>query len=150
MRRPDFRNKTTLILTSILALLVASSIWITYTVVSFGFLSVKVHDEDIDLSFHIPAAVVMVIMPFVPDEILREAVEEVNEAAPVARAFIAEISRCPDFVIVSVDSDEERVRVHKKGRHLLVEVDDGESSVRVKMPLKAAGYVMSRLEKAAA
>ncbi len=150
MRRPDFRNKTTLAITCVLALLVGSSIWITYTVASFGLLSVKIHDDDVDLSIQMPAAVVMLVMPFVPDEVLREAVDEINEAAPVARAFIAEISRCPDFVIVSVDSDDERVKVRKKGRHLLVEVDDGESSVRVKMPLKAADYVMSRLEKAAA
>lgn len=147
MRPADLRKPRNIVIASLLLAVVVAWGWLTYTVVSFGMLSVRVHEEcGPDIAISIPGAVVLCVMPLIPDQALREAGAEIERSAPIVHAVLAELSRSPDFTIVCVEEPGERVNVHKRGRDLLVEVDDGDTSVRVKLPLKAAGYVLSRLE----
>jgi hypothetical protein len=149
MRPGDLRKPRNIVIASLLLAFVVAWGWLTYTVVSFGMLSVRVHEAcGPDIAISVPGAVVLCVMPLIPDQALREAGAEIERAAPIVHAVLAELARSPDFTIVRVEEAGERVNVHKQGRNLLVEVDDGDTSVHVKLPLKAADYVMSRLESA--
>lgn len=61
-----------------------------------------------------------------------------NRWYPMADALFREIERCPDAVLVSVDSPAERVRIEKKRGMIIVEVDDSGDHVRVAVPARFA------------
>ena len=150
MRLGDLRRPRHIAIASLaLAFLVAWG-WLTYTVVSFGMMTVRVREasSDFDLSISCPGALALVVLPLVPANALREAGAEIERAAPIVHAALAELRRAPDFTLVSVVECDDRVNVHKRGGNLLVEVDDGDTSVRVKLPLRTADYVLSRLAAA--
>lgn len=109
---------------------------------------VKEATSDLDLAISCPGAIALLVLPLVPTDALREAGAEIERAAPIVHTVLAELKRSPDFTLVSVEECGERVNVHKRGGSLLVEVDDGDTSVRVKLPLKTAEFVLSRLAAA--
>jgi hypothetical protein len=149
MQLPNLRRPRNIALMSLLLAFVIAWGWLTYTVVSFGMLTVRVRaaTRDLDIAISCPGAIALLVMPLVPDEALREAGAEIERAAPIAHTVLSELARAPDFTLVQVEDCGERVNVHKKGRNLLVEVDGGDTSVRVKVPLRTADYVLSRLER---
>jgi len=150
MQLRDLRKPRHIAIASLLLAFVIAWGWWTYTVVSFGMMTVRVREasRDFDLSISCPGAVALLVLPLVPADALREAGSEIERAAPIVRTLMAELRRAPDFTLVSVEECDERVNVHKRGGDLLVEVDDGDTSVRVKLPLRTADYVLSRLAAA--
>ncbi len=150
MPRVDLRRPRHIAIASLaLAFLVAWG-WLTYTVVSFGMLTVRVKEatNDCDLALSCPGALALLVLPLIPADVLRDAGSEIERAAPIVHAALAELRRSPDFTLVSVENCGERVNVRKRGGNLLVEVDDGDTSVRVKLPLRTADYVLSRIAAA--
>jgi hypothetical protein len=150
MQLRDLRKPRHIAVASLLLAFLVAWGWLTYTVVSFGMLTVRVKEatSDLDLAISCPGAIALVVLPLVPADALREAGAEIERAAPIVHAVLAELKRSPDFTLVSVEECGERVNVHKRGGNLLVEVDDGDTSVRVKLPLRTADYVLSRLAAA--
>ncbi len=149
MNRGFLRNRRHIIIAGILAVLILSSVWVTYTVLSFGMLHICVQEPDgPQIALSIPGAIVLAVLPFIPDGVWHDAADEIAPAGAIVRTALAELRRCPDFRMVHVQGRHEQVVVRKKGSSLLVEVEDGETSVRVKVPLKAAAYVVKHIERA--
>jgi len=150
MQRLDLRQPRHIAIAGLaLAFLVAWG-WLTYTVVSFGMLTVRVKEAttDLDIAISCPGAIALLVLPLLPADALREAGAEIERATPIVHTVMAELRRSPDFTIVSIEECGDRVNVHKRGRNLLVEVDDGDTSVRVQLPLRTADYVLARIAAA--
>ena len=84
-----------------------------------GVIRVSV-DEDRQNGDHVhlvvPAVIVPVAMRLVPEHDLDRAVREAGPYMPVLEALSKELSRLPDFELVSVDSPEDHVRIRTEGR----------------------------------
>lgn len=101
-----------------------------------------------EVHVRMPAVLAQAALRFVPDRILTEPAREVREWMPLVRAVSAELSKSPDGVLLEIRSPEEQVRVVKKGRRLLIDVDGAEERVHVVMPLALVGTVLSRFDQA--
>lgn len=84
----------------------------------------------------VPALMVEVGMRFVPARRLRDASAHIRPWLPAIRAASAELERCPDVTLVEVESRTEHVRIFKGGGTLRVDVQDGEDTVHVSMPVE--------------
>jgi hypothetical protein len=93
----------------------------------------------------LPAAAAPVAVWLTPKEKLREAAKEAGPYMPAVLAATDELARCPDFTLVEVNSPHEKVRISKKGSHLVIDVDDANETVHVSVPLGAARLVASQL-----
>ncbi|MBM3316353.1 MAG: hypothetical protein FJY75_00730 [Candidatus Eisenbacteria bacterium] len=52
------------------------------------------------------------------------------------------LDRCPDGVLVEVESSDDKVRIEKRGRHLIVVADTPDEAVRVQVPMAAVGALL--------
>lgn len=93
----------------------------------------------------LPAAVAPVGVWLAPKGKLREAAREAGPYLPALEAAAQELARCPDFVLVQVESPHEKVLVTKRGGHLVIDVDDENETVHVSVPLEAARLIASQL-----
>ena len=93
----------------------------------------------------LPAAVAPVGVWLAPKEKLREVEEKAGPYLPALAIAAAELERMPDFTLLEVTSPREKVRIHKKSGHLVIDVDDANETVHVSVPLKAARVVAAQL-----
>lgn len=115
-----------------------------------GMVSVRVDErspDGDDVNLCIPAALVWVAMPLIPDKAFAHMGREIDTLSPVAQAVCRELAKCPDCLLLSATSPSESVEIQKKGACLVVHVEDGDSEVHVSIPLKTAAYVMRRVER---
>ncbi len=98
-----------------------------------------------DIRLILPAAVAPVGVWLAPKAKLREAADESAPYLPALSIAAAELERLPDFTLVEVTSPREKVRIHKKSGHLVIDVDDVNETVHVSVPLKAARVVATQL-----
>jgi len=113
-----------------------------------GVIRVSV-DEDRQNGDHVhvvvPAVIVPVGMRFVPERDLDRAVREAGPYMPVLEALSKELSRLPDFELVSVDSPEEHVRIRTEGRRLVIDVREPGETVHVSYPLATLRHLAENL-----
>jgi hypothetical protein len=113
-----------------------------------GMLTVQVHEAGGDnVSIRLPAALAIAALELVPDEVLGRKMERSCQWAPVLRSLTRDLAKCPDCVLVAVDSPHEFVRIAKKGRHLLVDVRDAGDRVHIAVPFAMISSVMARIER---
>lgn len=108
---------------------------------SEGFLRIKVDEKQPDgthFSLIVPAALVPATLHFVPKQHLADASENVRPYLPIIDAAIPALEKCPDGVFVEVIDPEEHVIISKAGGSLVIDVNDSEETVHVKVPLRAA------------
>ena len=107
------------------------------------------------VSIHVPAGLANLALDLVPDSLIEEALSavamdvstEVAPLLPAVRAAWNEFAAAPDFVLVEVRSDDELVRIEKKGKSLLIRVDSGGGeAVRVSVPIKTIGKLLRKVE----
>ena len=103
--------------------------------------------EGLDLSLRVPAFLVRTALAFVPSQAFDEVRHEIDEVLPLASAACEELSRCPDGVLVQVDSRDENVVVEVRGRELRVDVTSWNERVSVGIPLDLVEDVVRRLER---
>jgi hypothetical protein len=136
-------------LLAVLAVLVIASLWISVQIFEGGLLSVSVAGECIPggrVQFAVPGFLLWTVMPAViPEEARAEMADHAHHWLPVTRVALAELARCPDFVLASVETPAEYVRVEKRGRHLLFQVDADEMKIRAKVPLRSLGLMFQCL-----
>jgi hypothetical protein len=113
-----------------------------------GVIRVSV-DEDRQNGDHVhvivPAVIVPAAMRFVPERDLDRAAREAGRYMPVLEALSKELSRLPDFELVSVDSLEEHVRVRTEGRRLVIDVREPGETVHVACPLSTLRHIAEDL-----
>ncbi len=100
------------------------------------------------LSVPVPISLVQGALSFAPDEARNvELPADAGRQMAVARNFVDELRRQPDFELVRVDEADEHVVVRKQGDVLAVDVDgrNGEN-VHVRLPLHAAAEILSQVE----
>lgn len=126
--------------------LIGSSMW------NSGMIHVQVHEKcggGTSFGAHVPAAIVPVALQFAPDEVWDEIRSELGseapQAVPILRAALRELSRCPDGVLVDVQSRDEIVSIEKKRGAIEIYVDTPDEVVRISVPLGSVGTVLSRL-----
>ena len=93
----------------------------------------------------VPAGLANVAIALTPRALVRDVVDELDPGLLSAvRAGVEELERTEDFVLVDVTSSDESVRIEKRGKRLLINVDGDDGRFRVAIPL---GTVRSALRK---
>ncbi|MBS1841029.1 MAG: hypothetical protein JSS69_09970 [Acidobacteria bacterium] len=85
--------------------------------------------------FWVPAAAVPAALHFVPDDKLQEAADRAREALPIAEVVAEELEKYPNVEFVSVDSQEEHVKISVRDGKVYVDVRDHEDDVHVAVPV---------------
>ena len=115
---------------------------LAWSVHSAGMLEVDIQSKGpggCDISgIRIPAALGHVAIAMIPGHMMGLEGPEMDIWPPLVRAACSELSRCPDFTLVEVHTDDEHVRVRKQGRQLIVDVDTYDERVHVTVPLGVA------------
>jgi hypothetical protein len=101
------------------------------------------------LRLAVPAILVPVALKFVPRDVWREPAAQAQPWMPVVKAASDELAKCPDGTFVEVRSRNEWVNIAKRGRSLVVDVDDDGDSVHFSFPIYLLGSVAHRLEASA-
>jgi len=92
--------------------------------------------------FWLPAAAVPAAMHFVPDDRLQEAADQAREALPIAQIVATELEKLPDTEFVSVDGDNEHVKVSVRRGKVYVDVQDHDDDVHVAVPVSTIRDIM--------
>jgi len=95
----------------------------------------------------VPAAVVPLALPFVPDKDLQEAAEQVRPWLPAIEAATEELARCPDGPLVQVTSPHEKVSIVKRGDSLVIDVDDANEKVHLSVPVKLVSVIAGQIAR---
>ena len=119
----------------------ASSMWLHVRVEEDGGAKVKVN---------VPISMVEKALTMVPDRHLRHARIELDDcchewSAEDMRELWQEIKNSPDMTFVTVEEDDEKVKVWKEAGHLLVQVREhgDQEVVDVKVPLRVVDALLS-------
>lgn len=94
----------------------------------------------------VPLVAAQVAAGFVPREARRLDVGEARRYLPVANEVLKALAEAPDGELVRVDRPNERVRIAKVGRDLVIEVKNAEGEVSVDVPIGLATAVLTDLE----
>jgi len=95
--------------------------------------------------FWVPAAAVPAALHFVPDEKLQEAAEHAREALPIAQIVAAELENYPNAEFVTVDGDQQHVKVSVRDGKLYVDVQDHGDEVHVAVPVSTIKDVVENV-----
>lgn len=142
MRHPFFRV-TLAILVAMLVVFTGTAAALAATVAVTGFAHVEVDDpESGSISVPVPAlavdAALAVASVAIPAEEKARMRRDIEPYRPLLAALANELERCPDATLVEVESPRESVRIEKRGRNLVVDVDDraGDTRVHVTLPMR--------------
>ena len=145
------REKRTIAIVGAIVLFWAASIAaVAVVVLRAGMITVQVRDDSPcgeNISLRLPGALVVAALHFVPDGALAGAADRAPQWAPMVRALSRSLKRCPDCVLVSVDSPTDVVRIAKRGRHLMVDVRDADERVHLAIPFGVVGPILRRFER---
>jgi hypothetical protein len=115
---------------------------------SMGAVRVEVNSKEPG-GEHVHVIAPAVLLPLgamlVPKARIHEAAHDLQRWLPTIRVATEELLRCPDGLLVQVDSRHEHVRVAKVADALVIDVDDAGETVHVTVPLRAAAYACNRL-----
>lgn len=145
------RNRNALIVTGIIVLVIG--VWagsIAASLDSAGIIRVEVQNVASGgdrVSIRIPAATVMGVLAFVPNELFYEATEDCGDYMPLVRAVCDELRDLPDFTLVEVEGRDEHVHIRTEGNTLRVDVEDREEVVHLSIPLGIVEQVAKKIEK---
>lgn len=128
---------------AVAVLFVGTGMALAATVVSSGVVTVRVNEggpEGAHVFVPVPAALIDVGLAIaaiaMPPEERARMREEVAPYQPTIAALARELERCPDAVLVEVDTDGQHVRVTKRGGTFLIDVETDEESVAVAVPAR--------------
>jgi len=85
--------------------------------------------------FWVPAAAVPAALHFVPDDKLQEAAEQAKDALPIVQILAEELEKYPNAEFVTVDGDNEHVKVSVRDGKVYVDVQDHGDDVHVAVPV---------------
>jgi hypothetical protein len=116
---------------------------LAWSIHSAGMLTVDIHGKgpgSCDVTgIRIPAAVAHVALALVPDEAFDWAEdEELQRWGPLIHEACQQLLDSPDFTLVEVMDDDEHVFIRKRGKTLVIDVEDRTECVHVTVPLSIA------------
>lgn len=121
-------------------------------VAATGTVTVSVHDRGEDgVRLYLPVPALLVDLAvfaaphLMPEDALAEARREVEPFRDGLAVLAEEIERCPQGVLVDVETGSEHVRVVKGWRSFEVTVDSDDVDVRVSVPARLASRVLDVL-----
>jgi hypothetical protein len=85
--------------------------------------------------FWLPAAAIPAALHFVPDEKLQEAAEHAKEALPIVQIVAEELENYPNAEFVTVDGENQHVKVSVRDGRVYVDVQDHGDEVHVAVPV---------------
>jgi hypothetical protein len=92
-----------------------------------------------------PAAIVPMVLHFVPDRNLDRGVEQLREWEPTLRVLMKELKKYPDTKFVEVRDGQDHVQVSVRHGKVVVDVDEPGTTVHVACPLAMIEDVTSEL-----
>ena len=95
--------------------------------------------------FWVPAAAVPAALHFVPDDKLQEAVDRSRDALPIVQIVTEELEKYPNAEFVSVDAQDEHVKVSVKNGKVYVDVQDHNDEVHVAVPVSTIKDVVENM-----
>ena len=98
----------------------------------------------------LPGAVAPVGVWLAPKAQLRKGLKDAEPYLPAIQAAAVEIAACPDTTLIEVVGRKEKVRIAKKGGHLVIDVDDTNETVHVSVPLETVRLVGAQLARISA
>ena len=114
---------------------------------SMGTVNISVQEKSADgthLHMLLPAPAVTLGLRFVPARDLAGGSAELRPWLPAIRAASQELALTEDATLVEVRDADETVTVAKRGRNLVIDVNDAEDQVHVSVPLKTLGAVAEK------
>ena len=112
------------------------------------WIHIEVQEDDSQTHLNVPLALAQLVVGVVPDRLIgrvtRELEKEGIALADVRKMWTA-LREVGDAEFVTVDSDDESVRVWREGELLLisVEMDGGDESVQVEIPIDVVDALLS-------
>lgn len=85
--------------------------------------------------FWVPAAAVPAALHFVPDDKLQEAADHAKDALPIVQIVAEELEKYPNAEFVTVDGENEHVKVSVRDGKIYVDVQDHGDDVHVAVPV---------------
>lgn len=135
------RRFLTIVAATMLVLILGSGLLLAGTIAATGLVTVRVNEqgpEGTNLYMPVPAGFLylgVAALPYVlSEEDLAEIRADLGEVGPAIAALGEALEDCPDAVLVDVQDHGESVRITKRGRSLLIHVDDGRDQVRISVP----------------
>jgi hypothetical protein len=95
--------------------------------------------------FWVPAAAVPAALHFVPDDKLQEAVDRSRDALPIVQIVAEELEKYPNAEFVTVDGQDEHVKVSVKNGKVYVDVQDRDDEVHVAVPVSMIKDVVENM-----
>lgn len=131
-----------------LAALVTSGAGILSAAETDLWLHVKVEeDNDTKVTVNLPMSVVSKALPMLPQEHFdahHMHLDDVDISVSEMRELWQEVQATPDATFVTVEEDDEKVRVWKEGGYLMVSViEDGGENVEVRVPGRVVDALLS-------
>ena len=122
---------------------VVGLLWISASAAADNWLHVRVVDGDETVRVNVPLGVIERMLPVIQIDELQSGKLLLDNAGRFEgidlRELAAALHDAPDADFVTIDSDDEKVRVAKEGDFLVVRVEDSGAgsteNVRVKLPL---------------
>jgi hypothetical protein len=152
MKNQDGQIEIVLAVVLTLGVLLASGLtFAAVQVYRAGSVAIEVHDpgpDGVDLSLRVPAVLVSGAALVIPFELPEDVAAELRPHLPVVETVLDELSRCPDFVLVEVESGRDHVEIAKRDGELVISVTSGGESFALSVPLGAARSVVARLGRA--
>jgi hypothetical protein len=126
-----------------LLVLIAAGGALAWSIHSAGMLTVDIHAKGpggCDITgIRIPAAVAHVALALVPDQAFDWAEDdELQRWGPLIHEACHQLLKSPDFTLVEVVDDDESVLIRKRGKTLVIDVEDHQERVHVTVPLGVA------------
>jgi hypothetical protein len=109
---------------------------------------VNVNGPEARLWIPVPIALGHLVGKFIDLPLPKEQeIEEFMEYRSAAAAIVRELHDLPDCTLVEVDKRNEKVRISKQGNSLLVNVDDPQEHIRLRIPLQTVELLMEAIDK---
>lgn len=112
-----------------------------------GWVGIRVQDHDTRFAIRLPAALARVAVSFVPDDVWRDAGQDLGEWGPAVQSALGELEDCDDAVLVQVESEDETVYVRKVGERFQITVWTPEEQVELQIPTRLVRAVWDRMSE---
>jgi hypothetical protein len=95
----------------------------------------------------LPGAALIALVKFFPLGAFFDVPVETRRFLPAAETSLAQLERIPDAVLLQVEGEDETVVIEKRGRSLILRVDNEEERVRIEIPLSVLTEFGRRVAK---
>lgn len=114
-----------------------------------GLIEVNVqekHPGGSHIHIFLPATVATWGAHMVPEDRIKNHLRHQRENLALARVVLNEMEKLPDAVLVEVESPKEQVHVAIRNGSFIVDVNDPNDTVHLRLPIRAARKVVEDLE----